>query len=65
MICSAYEKLTIEEKVKMVGMITHAMQSDNEMFYMAKALINEAELKGVLDGVIILPSQNIDPTNNY
>lgn len=56
MLCENFQQLTIEEKIKMVGMITHAIQSDDEMFYAGKELVKRASEKGIFNGVTILPN---------
>jgi len=56
MICEKYDKLTVVERVILIGQLCHSMQSDNEFFDAAKTIISNAKIKGLFDNVIILPN---------
>lgn len=51
-----YQTLTIIEKIEMVGKLVHAIQSDNEMYNLAKELLTKAEEKGLFINIKILPN---------
>lgn len=55
MLCSNYEKLAALDRVKMVGEIVHALQSDNSIFKNVQDLIHLAKQKGLFENVTINP----------
>lgn len=57
MICENYDMLSHEEKIILIGEVVHILQSDNECFNKITMLLNEAQRKGVLDRVKILPER--------
>lgn len=59
MICEKYESLTITERVRLIGSVTHCLQSDNTLFVKICKIIEEGNRKGVLDGVTFLPDYDI------
>lgn len=54
--CHNYLMLSPQEKIKFIGMLIHAAQSDNEIFNKCEAIIKKAEKSGVFEGVTINPS---------
>ena len=60
MICEKYDRLTPIERVSYVGELIHAVMSDNELFDAGNSLINLAILKGLFEGVKILPNDTTD-----
>ena len=57
-LCDKYFDLTPIERVSLVGVLVHAIQSDNELFDMANDLIQLGILKGVFINTAILPEQD-------
>ncbi len=55
MICEKYQELTVEERVKFIGSITHACMSDDTFFDLAQKAIEKAAERGIFDGIQILP----------
>lgn len=55
--CSNYLLLSPKERVEMIGRIVHGLQSDNEIFNKCEMLIQNAEKKGLFEGVTINPSE--------
>lgn len=64
MICQKFAELTVVEKIKFIGELTHACMSDNEMHEKALFLINSARNKGLFDNVKIMPPKNDENTKN-
>lgn len=58
--CPEYQILTPKEKTEMIGKLLHAIQSDSTLFLEGSKLIKKAEKKGIFDGIIINPPNNID-----
>lgn len=58
MICDKYNALSHREKTEMVGLIVHAIQSDEHLFTIGEEIIRMAKMKGLFDDVKILPDQN-------
>lgn len=59
--CQKYIALSPKEKIEMIGKLIHAVQSDNDFFNRAQALIRLADNKGLFEGVTINP-QSEPPT---
>lgn len=59
MICTKFEELTHKEKIELIGKVVHSIQSDNQLFIIGQAIIRQAEERGVLDDVIILPNATL------
>ncbi len=59
--CINYQTLTPKEKTDFIGKLLHAAQSDNGIFLSCEVLIQEAEQKGIYDGVIINPPNSTEP----
>lgn len=57
MICENYDKLSHAQKVIFIGQLTHAAQSDNDVFDLANHLITLAVAKGLFNGVEIIPER--------
>lgn len=55
MICDSFNKLTVIEKRDFIGSLAHAAMNDEECFKCATRLLNYAQRKGILDGVIHNP----------
>lgn len=58
MLCEKYDKLNHLDKVRFIGELCHAAQSDNEMFELAEGLIQLAITKGLFKNVTIMPNNN-------
>ena len=63
MICKNYDKLSHVEKIKYIGELIHIVQNDDEFYDMGFSLIYMAKMKGILDGVQILPEVKNDNDN--
>lgn len=57
-LCNKYNELSHYEKIIFIGQLVHCVQSDDVIFDMANDLINLAQVKGVMDGIKILPEDN-------
>lgn len=55
MICDKFDSLSHREKIEFIGTICHAVQSDDRLFLLGRAIIFQAQDIGVLDDVIINP----------
>lgn len=60
MICKKYDSLSHFEKVIYVGELLHACQSNDELYALGKDIIELARLKGLMNGVKILPDNKND-----
>jgi hypothetical protein len=54
-LCKQFENLTVIEKRDFIGSLSHCAMNDEICFEMAARVINYAQKKGVLDGVLINP----------
>ena len=63
MLCKNYDSLSHFEKIVFIGELMHSCQCDDDIFEKGKKLIQEARDKGVLNGVVILPDNNLEDTN--
>lgn len=54
--CPTFLTLTPMERSKYIGMLIHAVQSDEELFILGQQLIDLATIKGLFDGVTIMPN---------
>ena len=63
-LCKKYEELTPFERVEFIGKLVHAVQSDDNLFFAAKCLIDTGQDLGVFEGVTIMPENNGDLTDN-
>lgn len=65
MICKKYKNLSHVDKIRYIGELIHIVQNDDEFYDMGYSLIYMARMKGILDGVKILPEvQDADDNNN-
>jgi hypothetical protein len=64
MICKKYDNLSHVDKIRYIGELIHIVQNDDEFYDMGFSLIYMARMKGILDGVQILPENNEEKTNN-
>lgn len=55
MICEKYLNMNPIERVLFIGQLNHAVQSDETLLDMANEIIALGTLKGVFEGVKILP----------
>ncbi len=55
MICNEFNLLTPLERVKYIGTLCHAVQSDSHLYTIGQEIIRLAERKGLLEDVIIAP----------
>lgn len=60
MLCTKYFNLVPIEKHAFIGELLHAVQSDDELFELAKDIITLATNKGLFNGVVINPPRNDD-----
>jgi len=58
MICEKYSNLSPTQRIILIGQIVHAIQCDDVLFEHANRMIELATIKGVFDGVVILPPPN-------
>lgn len=63
MICEKYSNLSVEERIKIIGSVSHCLQNNDYCFDMALKLIKHGEKSGTLDGVVILPSDKFFSEN--
>lgn len=54
-LCEKFEQLNVFEKRDFIGSLNHACMNDDICFELATRLLNYAQNKGVLNGVIINP----------
>lgn len=57
MLCENYNNLSHYDKMKYIGELLHACQSDNYFFTIGENIIQSAKDSGIFEGVIILPEQ--------
>jgi hypothetical protein len=55
MICDEFEKLTPKEKTEFIGQVVHSIQSDSGLYSMGQEIIRLGKIKGLFEGVTILP----------
>lgn len=63
MLCKKYANLSHVDKIRYLGELIHIVQNDDEFFDMGYSLIYMARMKGILDGVKILPEVQDDNDN--
>jgi len=63
MICENYEKMSIVDKILFTGELLHACMNDDRLFELGKEIIGLGYIKGVFNGVQILP-QRTEELNN-
>jgi hypothetical protein len=63
MICKKYDNLSHVDKIRYIGELIHIVQNDDEFYDMGFSLIYMARMKGILDGVQILPEVKNDNDN--
>lgn len=63
MICKKYADLSHVDKIRYIGELIHIVQNDDEFYDMGYSLIYMARMKGILDGVKILPEVKDDDDN--
>jgi hypothetical protein len=63
MICKKYNNLSHVDKIRYIGELIHIVQNDDEFYEMGFSLIYMARMKGILDGVQILPEVKNDNDN--
>ena len=64
MLCEKYTQLTPLERATYVGELVHAVQSDNGLFELGEEVIKLAILKGLFDGVKIMPDSTPEIETN-
>lgn len=57
MLCENFNNLSHYDKIKYIGELLHACQSDNYFFTIGENVIKSAKDSGLFDGVVILPEQ--------
>ena len=55
MLCKEYQQLSHFEKIKYIGELVHACQTNNVLFDAGQKIIDVAKSKGVFDKATILP----------
>jgi hypothetical protein len=63
MLCKKYADLSHVDKIRYLGELIHIVQNDDEFYDMGFSLIYMARMKGILDGVQILPEVKNDNDN--
>jgi len=63
MICKNYDNLSHVDKIRYIGELIHIVQNDDEFYDMGFSLIYMARMKGILNGVQILPEVKNDNDN--
>jgi hypothetical protein len=61
--CQSWLELSLQEKIEMVGKVTHLIQNSNVGFKAVLEIIQSAEAVGMFKEVKINPPAN--ETNNY
>lgn len=61
--CNSWLELSLQEKIEMVGKVTHLIQNSNVGFKAVKEIIESAEAVGIFNEVKINPPR--DEANNY
>ena len=61
--CKSWLELSLQEKIEMVGKVTHLIQNSNVGFKAVKEIIESAETVGLFKEVIINPTT--DEKQNY
>lgn len=64
MLCDKYDKLSHLDKIRFIGELCHASQSDNEIYELAEGLIALAITKGLFKNVTIMPDNNNESSLN-
>lgn len=57
MLCKNFSELSHFEKVKYIGELLHACQSDDFLYTVGENIIQTAKDSGLFEGVVILPEQ--------
>lgn len=57
MLCQKFNDLSHYDKVKYIGELLHACQSDNFLYTIGENIIKTAKDSGIFEGVVILPEQ--------
>lgn len=57
MLCKKFNDLSHYDKVKYIGELLHACQSDDFIFGIGECIIQTAKELGIFEGVVILPEQ--------
>lgn len=57
MICEKYDKLSIVDKILFTGELLHACMNDDRLFELGKQVIELGYVRGVFNGVQILPQR--------
>lgn len=55
--CPEYTSLSVVEQYQLIGKLCHLAQNHPEYFLKAQQMIKQAEKKGLLNDVVILPEQ--------
>jgi hypothetical protein len=61
--CQSWLELSLQEKIEMVGKVTHLIQNSNVGFTAIEQILHSAELAGIFKEVKINPPTH--ETNNY
>jgi hypothetical protein len=56
--CKLWLDLSLQEKIEMVGKVTHLIQNSNVGFTAIEQILQSAELAGIFREVIINPPSN-------
>lgn len=60
--CKKYQMLSPKERIEMIGKAVHCLQNDQRSFLAIKDLIKVAEERGIFEGVVIMPTNEIKET---
>jgi len=55
MLCKEYQELSHFEKIKYIGELVHACQTNNTLFETGLSIIEKAKSEGIFDKATILP----------
>ena len=58
MVCKEFDSLSPKEKTEYIGQVVHSIQSDSALFEIGKEIIRLGEIKGLFEGVTILPTDS-------
>lgn len=63
--CKKFNELTPMERCLFIAKLSHAVQSDNTLYYAAIKIIESGRLKGVFEGVVFNPPIEEYLNNKY
>lgn len=63
MFCNSFDELSPDKKLKFLGELNHAVQSDEHYYHLAEIIIGLARRKGILDRVKFLSEEEFESSN--